>query len=547
MKQRMHWDEVSQTAESVRPIPKWLETIPFVSHVKQPIEYFRLFIDHEVLTLICNQSNLYSCQKDYTQPLFLEIAELDIFIGICFYMSLVKLPRSRYYWHNEVQIPAVSKYMYMRRWEIIKSNLHFSDNSVAPEKGSPNYDRIFKIRPFIELLNDRFNKIPMTEHLVVDEQIVPYDGTRGPRYYTKGKPNPWGFKIWTLADSFGVVYNVDVCVGSTEGQEGHPDVKSTGNIVLKLCKLIPEHLNYKVVMDNYFSGVPLYYELLKMGIHCMGTVKLLRVPAIADIIISDKELKNKGKSSFVEYKGLMKDAEGNLPDDDNESLRLIRWNDNKCFNLMSTFGSAQPEGLVKRWDRTKGQQTKLPVKCLGIVQYYNTHMGVDKMDALMGFYRFFLRSKKWFHRLFFHFLDLCLNNAWLLYMRDFEAARTNENEKASSLYQFKSIISYTLRNQNRPIKKVGRPSTSTDTNFPNIRTRTLKRPLLPTPAVIEDQIGHFPIDVPKRGYCRKEGCKSQIKTMCMKCKVFLCIGAGQGNQCFLDFHGIAYNLEDFPH
>ena len=218
-------------------------------------------------------------------------------------------------------------------------------------------------------------------------------------------------------------------------------------------------MNYKVVMDNYFSGVPLYYELLKRGIQAIGTVQLNRVPAISKVIISDKDLREKGDHAYVEYKGMLKDSEGNLPDDDSESLRLMRWNDNKIFNLMSTFGSAHPPGVAMRWDRKKGKQQKLPVECPGIVQYYNTHMGgVDKMDALMGFYRMFFRSHKWPNRIFFHFMDLCLNEAWLLYRRDFESVREVQKDRPLTLYQFKSVVSYTLRNQNRPLKKVGRSS-----------------------------------------------------------------------------------------
>ena len=57
-------------------------------------------------------------------------------------MSMLKLPRTRYYWTNDVEIPAVSKYMRMRRWETIKSFLHFSDNEKAIASGQPGHDRL---------------------------------------------------------------------------------------------------------------------------------------------------------------------------------------------------------------------------------------------------------------------------------------------------------------------------------------------------------------------------------------------------------------------
>ena len=106
----------------------------------------------------------------------------------------------------------------------------------------------------------------MSESLSIDEEMIPYSGKMGPRYYVKGNPNPWGFKAWVLADTTGIVYNLDICVGSTPRQIGYPDIGSTGNLVLKMASLIPNDMNYKLYMDNYFSTMALFYELLTRDI-----------------------------------------------------------------------------------------------------------------------------------------------------------------------------------------------------------------------------------------------------------------------------------------
>ncbi|CAL4133200.1 unnamed protein product [Meganyctiphanes norvegica] len=62
--------------------------------------------------------------------------------------------------------------------------------------------------------------------------------------------------------------------------------------------------------------------------------------------------------------------------------------------------------------------------------------------------------------------------------------------------------------------------------------------------VIEDQVGHIPIGLTKRGRCRNVGCKSVPVFYCMKCKVYLCIG--NGKNCFAGFHGVQMDLADFP-
>ncbi|OWR45080.1 hypothetical protein KGM_211711 [Danaus plexippus plexippus] len=42
---------------------------------------------------------------------------------------------------------------------------------------------------------------------------------------------------------------------------------------------------------------------------------------------------------------------------------------------------------------------------------------VDLIDSIMGIYKIQLRSKRWQIRLFYHYLDLTMANAWLLHKR----------------------------------------------------------------------------------------------------------------------------------
>ena len=178
---RMSWKDIDQIDNSIKSIPIWSLSPPFISKLLSPVDYFRQFFDKEVLLHIVNQSNLFSCQRDVNKPLVLEIDELEQFLGICMYMSLIRLPRTRYYWSPLFQIPAVSDYMPMRRWEIIKNSLHFSDNEQAIPKGQPGYDALYKIRSLVDLLNIRYNDVEVPENCSVDEQMIPYSGKNGPR------------------------------------------------------------------------------------------------------------------------------------------------------------------------------------------------------------------------------------------------------------------------------------------------------------------------------------------------------------------------------
>lgn len=65
--------------------------------------------------------------------------------------------------------------------------------------------------------------------------------------------------------------------------------------------------------------------------------------------------------------------------------------------------------------------------------------GVDLLDSLIALYHNKVRSKKWYHQLVFHFLDMIIVTTWLLYRRDC-AGTGMEQKDQMKLYTFKSYI-----------------------------------------------------------------------------------------------------------
>ena len=66
-------------------------------------------------------------------------------------------------------------------------------------------------------------------------------------------------------------------------------------------------------------------ELLKLGIHSMGTIRIPSAPGFADACLPDKELSDMGERAFVEY---IASFEGSV----NPGIRILRWNDSKIFD-----------------------------------------------------------------------------------------------------------------------------------------------------------------------------------------------------------------------
>ena len=81
--------------------------------------------------------------------------------------------------------------------------------------------------------------------------------------------------------------------------------------------------------------------------------------------------------------------------------------------LLSTFENVSNVSNIERKERN-GETINLACP-QGIIDY-NKSMGfVDRFDHLKCLYEIDRKSYKWWHRLFFHFLDVSVVNAYILY------------------------------------------------------------------------------------------------------------------------------------
>ncbi|KAH7958866.1 hypothetical protein HPB49_006089 [Dermacentor silvarum] len=85
--------------------------------------------------------------------------------------------------------------------------------------------------------------------------------------------------------------------------------------------------------------------------------------------------------------------------------------------------------------------------------------GVDLLDSLISLYRPYLRSKRYYFRVFLNVVDLTAVNVWLLYKRN---AMTNPDEhtgKLLPLAEFKMDLATSLcKAGKKQLKRRGRPS-----------------------------------------------------------------------------------------
>ena len=178
------------------------EQSPF--YVFKHVSNFDSLIDDIILpqTLLYAQQN----GKDFQ----ISKEEVMAFLGIQVVMGYHVLPSTRDYWSkaSDLHCPIISQALTYRRYEIIKQNLHFCDNSVQPTK--------------VRQLTDHFNQIAPNvyqyeETVSVDEHMIKFKGNNAMKQYVKGKPVSWGFKLWLLASAkTGYVYKMDLYTGASE-------------------------------------------------------------------------------------------------------------------------------------------------------------------------------------------------------------------------------------------------------------------------------------------------------------------------------------------
>ncbi|XP_054269611.1 piggyBac transposable element-derived protein 4-like [Macrosteles quadrilineatus] len=101
-----------------------------------------------------------------------------------------------------------------------------------------------------------------------------------------------------------------------------------------------------------------------------------------------------------------------------------------------------------------------PVLKPDVVIDYIKHMGgVDRSDHFVSSYQFMRRTKKWYRKMFFWFLEVAIINSYLLY-KDVQSAAGNR--KAMSHFMFRKSLVRSLvqeRSTTRPkaSRKRGRP------------------------------------------------------------------------------------------
>ncbi|XP_041827207.1 piggyBac transposable element-derived protein 3-like [Melanotaenia boesemani] len=309
--------------------------------------------------------------------------------------------------------------------------------------------------------------------------MVPFRGNLSVKQYIKGKPHPWGVKIYFLCGKSGIAYDFLLHQGATMeiSQQQRKQLGLGAGVVYHLSQRITE-ANHKLYFDNYFTTYNILELLTKRKIHAAGTARVSRFARPP--LQSDKEMAKKPRGSYDEVVSC------------DRKVGLVKWYDNRPVVMASNFVGVGRQDEVRRWDKKKAQFVM--VSRPEVVKLYNEAMGgVDLLDQLVSLYRTEIRSKKWTLRMITHAFDLAVVNSWLEYRLDSKRAN-NPTKDILDLLHFKMNVAQCLvRVQKTVASKRGRPSMSPDPQ--NAPHRPPHRPVQdsrPLPEVQYDMVDHMP-------------------------------------------------------
>ena len=338
--------------------------------------------------------------------------------------------------------------------------------------------------------------------------MIPFKGRNNLKIYLPKKPVKWGFKLWCLAGVSGYVYEFQVsgdqkAHGPPEGVKNGEEFGKVENVVLRLTRDFQPGKHY-AFFDNLFASPDLMMELKTQGIFAIGTLRANRTRGRD--FSKENEMKKLGRGSSEEYT------------DEKNGVVISLWYDNRLVLMVSNFLGVEPQDEANRFSKKENEMIKLPRPAS--VAMYNKFMGgVDKADMFLSLYRSKMRSKKWYHRIAFHLLQLTAVNSYSLY---------KEIGGNGSYLDFLVDICRSLVAA-EDVDRVDRE----DLPKIEINNRSLKARDVPK-SIRYDRIDHWPLQLTK-AHCKYPGCNRRTAFKCLKCSVFLCVN---GSDCFLQYHGV---------
>jgi len=176
-----------------------------------PLDFVWLLFPTSLLSLLVVWTNGYAVWKqaqpgqmpDTTWGETTE-AEMRAFLGINVMMGIVQLPDSRLYWSSNplLRREGIARTMTCSRVHNLVQYFHAADRAAKPARGHPAYDRLFKVRPVIDVIGETCCDVyHLSREASIDEAMIAFTGRLSIIQYMLKKPIKRGIKVWVMCDA----------------------------------------------------------------------------------------------------------------------------------------------------------------------------------------------------------------------------------------------------------------------------------------------------------------------------------------------------------
>nr|XP_055054362.1 piggyBac transposable element-derived protein 4-like [Misgurnus anguillicaudatus] len=250
-----------------------------------PLSLFKMFFPEDAVSTLCHNTNAQAARAKAKGSKYkwkdVSVTEMYRYIGLLFYMAMVKLISIRDYWRQDdvFSVPFPATVMSRERYRTISWNVHMShpeDDKVNDRKrGTAEHDRLFRVKPLMDTIRQAcINLYHPKRNLAVDERMVACKANTGMTQYMKAKPTKWGFKLFVLADSSnGYTVDFSVYTGKNNFPTGHGLSYDAVTSLLD-CKTLGS--GYHVYMDNFYTSPKLLTDMFAMKFGACGTYRDFR-------------------------------------------------------------------------------------------------------------------------------------------------------------------------------------------------------------------------------------------------------------------------------
>lgn len=186
--------------------------------------------------------------------------EIMTFLGMNILMGIKRDPSYRDYWSTclDLHDDYLSSLMTVNRFGWLLSSLHLNDNSVMAKRGETDYDKLYKVQPFLKKIKGNFQKYYLPHKIIaVDESMIKSKGRSSLKQYMPKKPIKRGYKVWSLADKHGYLWNFDLYTGK---RGDSVETNLGGRIVKDLTKPL-RHKNHNLYTLIIFSQVYHFWHI----------------------------------------------------------------------------------------------------------------------------------------------------------------------------------------------------------------------------------------------------------------------------------------------